>query len=119
MKQIWNSVLKSDDYIFSLLISSLLICLVPTLLIKLIIYIIDLKYKIRIKFQLFKLHQLAAIEIYKLQCNQLETNKLFEIYIDRLWLSSRYLNRQLNNRIILCSLLITIINRITLKRNQT
>ena len=92
----------TNDYLLSILASLLVVLIIiPTAAIRLIIYIIDLKYKIKVKFNLFKFHQLASIEILKLN-SVIENTKLFEIYIDRLWLSSCYLNRQVGDRIVLC-----------------
>ncbi len=97
-----KTTILTNDYLLSILASLLVVLIIiPTVAIRLIIYIIDLKYKIKVKFNLFRFHQLASIEILKLN-SEIENTKLFEIYIDRLWLSSCYLNRQVGDRIVLC-----------------
>lgn len=84
----------------TILITFICLFIVPSLLIKLIIHIICIKFKIKVKFNVKRFHQLANIEVLKSKDNR-ETEKLLEIFIDNIWISSCYLNRQVNSRILL------------------
>ena len=102
MKSILNECLsKLNDYLLPFLIGLVVLFILPTILVQFIIYIIELRYKVILRFQLFKFHRLASIQLTKL--NSVNANeKLIEIFIDGLWFSSCYLNRQVNDRILLC-----------------
>ena len=89
-----------SDNITTIFITLICLFIIPSLLINLIIHMICIKFKIKIKFNVKRFHQLANIEILKLKDNK-ETDKLLEIFIDNIWVSSCYLNRQVNSRILL------------------
>ena len=84
----------------SALIALVAILIVPTLLLNCVVYLLSLKYKFKIKFKFkqFRL-QLCSLEIAKLNETNELGDRLFEIYIDKIWVSSCYLNRQVNSRV--------------------
>ena len=80
----------------------LLIIVLPLLIIISIIYVVSIKLNFKIKFNLAKFHQLTGVEIIKYKNNNDLDNVVMEIKIDKLWLSSCYINRQVNERIVIC-----------------
>ena len=89
------------NYWATILIGLLATFVLLPLLTNLIIHLIFIKYKFKIKFKFKRFHQLVGVEIYRLKTTNEPNEKLFEIFIDKLWISSCYVNRQVNSRILI------------------
>ena len=79
------------------------------LLVKLVFFLICLRYKCKITFKFKRFHQLTNIHIVKHGPGGEATSRpaegqepFVEIFIDRLWFSSCYFNRQIKNRLMIC-----------------
>lgn len=95
------------NYLATVLVGLIGLFVLASLLVNLVIHLICLKCKIKIKFKCKRFHQLVGVEIWKLRNSSVTgfrtdvTDKLFEIFIDKLWISSCYVNRQVNSRILI------------------
>ena len=89
-----------SEYVASALIALVAILIVPTFLLNCVVYMLSLKYKFKIKFKFKQFHlQLCSLEIANFNETNEQGDRLFEIYIDKIWVSSCYLNRQVNSRV--------------------
>lgn len=94
------------NYLATVLVGLIGLFVLPSLLVNLVIHLICRKYKFKIKFKFRRFHQLVGVEICKLRNSATGpgtdvTDKLFEIFIDKLWISSCYVNRQVSSRILI------------------
>lgn len=89
-----------ENYITTILVALIGLFLLPSLIINIFIHIICIKYKIKVKFKFKRFHHLTNVEIHKLKDNE-ASDKLFEIFIDKIWISSCYLNHAVNDRVVI------------------
>lgn len=103
----------SSNILFVIFISLILILITLWIVVKLIFAFLCIKFKCKITFKFKHIYQITDIHIIKLNSNERSSNsvqassvsneqKLVQIYIDKLWLSSCYLNRNINDRFIIC-----------------
>lgn len=105
----WQSIrAKREMDILVLMILPAAVLASSWLLIRLFIVFLHVKYKLKISFDIDKFCQLKNIEICKLSLrdrpNETDSNRhsTFQLKVDNVWLSSCFLNRNVDERLGIC-----------------